>query len=40
MSATRSNGLRTTEEVCATTGSSMVPVQILPVYTNWKVELS
>ena len=36
---TWSDGLRTAEEVCATTSSSTAPVQILPVYHNWKVEL-
>ena len=36
---TWSDGLRTAEEVCATGGSSVAPVRILPVYTNWQVEL-
>ncbi len=36
---TWSDGLRTAEEVCARTSSSVVPVRILPVYTDWWVEL-
>jgi len=36
---TWSDGLRTAEEICATTSSSMVPVRIIPVYVDWWVEL-
>ena len=36
---TWSDGLRTAEEVCARTSSSVVPVRILPVNTDWWVEL-
>jgi hypothetical protein len=36
---TWSDGLRTAEEVCATTNSSAALVRILPVYTDWWVEL-
>jgi hypothetical protein len=36
---TWSDGLRTAEEVCATTSSSMALVRIIPVYTDWWVEL-
>lgn len=36
---TWSDGLTTAEEVCATTNSSAAPVRILPVYTDWWVEL-
>ncbi len=36
---TWSDGLRTAEEVCATTSSSVAPVRILPVYDDYWVEL-
>ncbi len=36
---TWSDGLRAAEQVCATTSSSMVPVQILPDLAYWRVEV-
>ena len=36
---TWSDGLLAAEEVCATTSSSMVPVQILPDLAHWRIEV-